>query len=333
MEKCYRCTVSDQEAGKTVKQLLTGKWHLGTGQIKKAKFRENGILVNGEQVTVRYVLKEGDELQVLIEDKLQASSHLIPTEGEVHILYEDDDFLVVEKPAGIVCHPSGGHYCDSMANLLVGHYAAKGQGFVVRLAGRLDKDTSGLLLYAKNAPALTDFEKQRLNGSLKKTYYAIVCGIPLQEKGTIIQPMGPDSNVEMKQRVCSPEEGGVPAITHYEVINSWNMNESLNGNSSETVSGPDKNVEESAYSLLKIQIDTGRTHQIRCHMAWLGYPLAGDEMYGGNQTYIYRHALHAGRIEVLHPDSREQLTFELPWPEDMENMISYYSHDIASMLY
>lgn len=316
MEKCYQCTITLEEAGKTVKQILTGKWHLGSGQIKKAKFRENGILVNGKQVTVRYVLSEGDELFVLIEDKAQASSHLIPVEGDLHIIYEDEDMLVVEKLAGMVCHPSGGHYCDSMANLLVGYYAAKGEGYVVRLAGRLDKDTSGLLVYAKNAPSLTDFEKQRAKGTFKKTYYAVVCGMPKELKGTIDQPIGADPDVDMKQKVCSLEEGGVHAVTHYEVVKSWEVSSSLGEKEAYY------NSDGEFYSLLKIQIDTGRTHQIRCHMACLGHPLAGDEMYGGSLKDIKRHALHAGKIEVLQPDTRKKLCFELPWPEDMEQMIN-----------
>ena len=201
MEKKYSCSISEEEAGYTVKQVLIHKWKLGTGQIKKAKFRENGIMVNGKQVTVRYELKYGDQLEILLEDKNQASSHLIPVSGNLHILYEDDDLLVVEKPAGIVWHPSAGHYCDSMANLLVGYFAEKGEGYVVRLAGRLDKGPSGLLLYAKHAPALTQLEKQRADGRMKKTYYAILTGCPSGLEADINEPVGPDPAVPMKQRV------------------------------------------------------------------------------------------------------------------------------------
>lgn len=299
MEKRYSCQITEAEQGKTVKQILTGKWRLGTGQIKKAKFRPGGIVVDGRQVTVRYVLQQGEQLDVLIEDAKQASAHLIPTEGNLHVLYEDEDLLVVEKPAGIVCHPSAGHYCDSMANLLVGYFAGKGEGYVVRLAGRLDKGTSGMLLYAKHAPALTELERQRRDGRFHKTYYAIVMGAFETKKGQIIKKLGPDETVPMKQRTYeTDEEGGAFASTSYEVIK-------------ETVNG---------YTLCRVQIQTGRTHQIRAHMASIGHPLAGDVMYGG-EAVLSRPALHAGVLEFRHPGTGEKMYFTLEMSEDMKSFL------------
>lgn len=299
MEKRYSCRITEAEHGKTVKQILTGKWRLGTGQIKKAKFRPGGIVVDGKQVTVRYVLSQGEQLDVLIEDAKQASAHLIPTEGKLHVLYEDEDLLVVEKPAGIVCHPSAGHYCDSMANLLVGYFARKGEGYVVRLAGRLDKGTSGMLLYAKHAPALTELERQRKDGRFRKTYYAIVTGIMEQDKGKIVKALGPDERVPMKQRTYEEgESGGAFASTEYEVV------QLLEGN----------------YALCSVQIQTGRTHQIRAHMASIGHPLAGDVMYGG-EPVLGRPALHAGVLEFRHPGTGKPMCFTLDLPEDMAGFL------------
>lgn len=299
MEKKYSCRICKQEDGCTVKQILTGKWKLGSGQIKKAKFRENGILVNGKRVTVRHVLKEGEFLEVLLEEKSFGSSHLIPVTGDLHILYEDADLLAVEKPAGLVCHPSGGHYCDSMANLVVGYFAGKGEGYVVRLAGRLDKGTSGILLYAKHAPALTDLERQRADGRMRKEYLAILEGCPDRERGVIDQPMGPDPAVPMKQRVCSPQEGGLRSLTRYEIC----------GKSGDL-----------RYAFARITIETGRTHQIRTHMSWLGYPLVGDSLYGGSTT-LPRPALHAGKLTVQHPVSGKKLEFYSALPADMQNFL------------
>lgn len=298
MEKKFQCRIGSGESGLTVKQILTRKWHLGSGQIKKAKFRENGITVDGKQVTVRYILSEGENLEVLIEDKAHGSNHLIPMEGELHILYEDADILVVEKPAGIVCHPSAGHYCDSMANLLVGYFAAKGEGYVVRLEGRLDKGTSGILLYAKHAPALTELERQRKDGRLQKTYHAILKGCPRHLTGEIREPIGKDPDVPMKQRVCPESEGGLPSVTRYRIMEA---------------------AADRSWSLAEVTIETGRTHQIRTHMAWLGCPLVGDEMYGetSDSSKLKRPALHAGRLEFDHPVSGERLHFEIPMPEDM----------------
>ena len=301
MEKKYSCCITPEEAGYTVKQVLIHKWKLGTGQIKKAKFRENGILVNGERVTVRYRLQAGDRLEVLLEDKNQASSHLIPVKGTIKVIYEDEDILVVEKPAGIVCHPSAGHYCDSMANLLVGYFAARGEGYVVRLAGRLDRGTSGLLLYAKHAPALTELERQRTDGRMGKTYYAVLTGCPSNPEGDISEPIGEDPAVPMKQRVCSPEEGGAAARTHYEIV--WRAS-------------------DESCSLARVTIATGRTHQIRVHMSWLGFPLVGDALYGGMiQPGLERQALHAYRLSFEHPVTGKRMCLTCDLPKDMTELL------------
>ena len=300
MEKKYSCCISEEEVGHTVKQVLIYKWKLGTGQIKKAKFRKNGITVNGKQVTVRYLLEQGDHLEILLEDRNQSSSHLIPVNGNLHILYEDEDILVVEKPAGIVCHPSAGHYCDSMANLLMGYFAEKGEGYVVRLAGRLDKGTSGLLLYTKHAPALTQLEKQRADGRMKKIYYALLTGCPSVSEADITEPIGADPSVPMKQRVCSSSEGGAEAKTHYRII------------------GYEEN---GTFSLAEITIETGRTHQIRTHMAWLGHPLLGDVLYGGAPV-LDRPALHACSLSFIHPVKGTAMGFTCEIPQDMNDYLN-----------
>ncbi len=357
MEKKYCCHIKAEQAGYTVKQVMMHRWKLGTGQIKKAKFRKNGILVNGQQVTVRYCLQEGDVLEVLLEDKQQGSTHLIPIQGNLQILYEDDDILVVEKPAGIVCHPSAGHYCDSMANLLVGYFASKGEGYTVRLAGRLDKGTSGLLLYAKHAPALTELERQRLDGRMKKTYYAILRGCPDTLGGEIEMPLGPDETVPMKQRVYQEKEaGGSYAKTHYRILwkqeqdlcgeeaaklneNRGNIGTHLEETSENSVSGNKERFVSLAcgVSLAEIQIETGRTHQIRAHMSWMGFPLAGDLLYGGmkdefvrEETNLTRPALHAHKLSFYHPTTETYMEFLSTMPEDMQSFLQTrgFSHSI-----
>ena len=271
---------------------MTGIFGLSVGQMKKAKFRENGICVDGTKVTVRHVLKEGEELVVLIEDKNQGSSHLIPIRGEVSVLYEDEDVICVHKPAGVVCHPSAGHYADSMANLMVGYFLERGEGFTVRLLGRLDKDTSGLLLYAKHAPALTRLEGQRDENALHKTYYAILSGCPDWSEKTITKPIYTACDMPLKM-ACGEE--GMEAITHAEIL--W------------------KN-EEKKLSLARVTIETGRTHQIRVHMAFEGFPLVGDLMYG-NDDRLPRHALHAESISFLRLSDGERVTVKSPFPSDL----------------
>lgn len=309
MEKKYSCHIGREDAGRTVKQILSHKWKLGSGQIKKAKFRENGIMVNGNQVTVRYVLKENDLLEVLLEEKSQGSSHLIPMQGELQIVYEDEDLLVVEKPARIVCHPSAGHYCDSMANLLVGYFAGKGEGYVVRLAGRLDKGTSGLLLYAKHAPALTELERQRTDERMKKYYYAILAGSLDVIEGEIEKPIGVDGTVPMKQRVYGElEDGGAYALTHYQSV--WQA-------------------EDKSCCLARISIATGRTHQIRTHMSWLGHPLVGDSLYDG-PGLLERPALHAYHIIFEHPVTGEMMEFYSEMPSDMKAFLKKRGYNFSS---
>lgn len=313
MEKILNYTATESDNGRTVKDILRQYFQLSARQISRAKFLENGITVNGGEVTVRRVLQAGDDLTVRLEDKEAGSHQLLPRPGELDIRYEDEDLVLVNKPAGLVVHPSPGHYADSLANILVWHYGQQAENIVVRPVGRLDRETSGLIYIAKNKAAVRRMELQRNSGEMERRYLALVHGCPEDDEGIIEAPIGPDPQVWMKQRVC-PD--GAPAKTAYRVRERYD-----------------------GYSLVELHLFTGRTHQIRVHMAFMGHPLLGDRMYGsdwqgsaagsgqegageaavvaGMEFGMTRTALHSWKIVCTQPFTGERLEFVCELPEDM----------------
>lgn len=292
MKRIIHYDVPEESAEMLVKDILHRHFGLSARQVSRLKFRTDGILVNGERVTVRRVLKAGDRLSLCLETEEQGSNHLEPVPGPLDFRYEDDDMLVLCKPAGIVVHPSHGHYNDSLANRLVCHYRAKGQHLVVRPVGRLDKDTSGLLIFAKHAAAAACFDRQRREGTLRRTYLALAEGRPAPLRGRIDAPIGRRDDSLILRQVRADGEA---AVTDYEVL--------LPGKE---------------YSLLKLTLHTGRTHQIRVHMAYLGHPLLGDPFYGTEASFgMRRSALHSAQIDCCRPFSQTPLVFRCPLPEDM----------------
>ena len=226
----------------------------------------------------------------------------------MRVLYEDADLLVVEKPAGMASHPSGGHYRDTLANLVQSYLLKKGEACRIRPVGRLDRETSGIMVFAKNQAAAARLGDQRKNGAFHKTYTALSVGeLPAGSRGCIRQPIGPDPEDRLRMRV---DDGGKPAVTHWEV-------EASGG----------------GLSLLRLSLETGRTHQIRVHMAWMGCPLAGDSLYGGAlEKKIGRTALHAGEVRLVQPFTGEVLEFEVPLPRDMERLAARRNVRIAKTM-
>lgn len=202
------------------------------------------------------------------------------------IAYDDEDVVVFDKPAGLAVHPSTGHYSDTLGN----YFALKYPDSVFRAINRLDKDTTGLCLCAKNALVAPLLPK-----SYDKTYYAAVCG-NIEQAGTISFPIGRVSDSIIMRTV---REDGEPAVTHYKPI-----------------------LNENGLTLLEIKLETGRTHQIRVHFSHIGYPLVGDEMYGGDCSKIKRQALHCGKLSFLKPFSDEKISLESPLPDDMKGLFS-----------
>ena len=297
MERKLIYKISDDFDGKTVKELLKNK-KISVSMTIKLKKKENGIMLNGERVFVTAKLKKGDTLELLTESEDSFSEFIYPTEGNLDIIYEDEDFLAVNKPPYIPVHPSKGHPYDSLANIVVYYYKQKSQNFTFRCVNRLDKDTSGVTIIAKNAYAHELMRRLSVENQIHKTYYATVHGRPEPESGIIDLPIYRPEEATIK-RIVDPR--GKQAKTVYETVNS-------NGK----------------LSLVKINLITGRTHQIRVHFSHIGHPLAGDFLYGNeNDGIISRQALHCGEISFIHPILNKNITFKAELPEDMKKIEFY----------
>lgn len=279
----------------TVEQVLKKQAMLTKRQISRAKFSPEGILKNGMRCRVTERVNCGDSIRVCVETEEETSSHIEENHADIHILYEDVDILLVNKPAGLVTHPQGMHYNDTLVNRTAAYFRKKGEEHCIRPVGRLDKDTSGIVVIAKNRLAASRLQKQREENIFKKTYLAMVCG-ELPEDGLIHrieEPIGPDPDDRLKMKI-TPD--GKNAITWYQVLQSKN----------------DK-------SIVSLTLETGRTHQIRVHMAGIGHPLWGDPLYGKKTVQENRFAgdnagtracLHAWKVELQQPLTGERLEFE-----------------------
>ena len=288
MEKHIIFHIPAEQNGLSVKTVLTSALSLSRHELSRLKFAENGILLNGEKTRVSTVLKEGDVLEVCFP---AVSSELTESMFIPEILYKDEDLVIVNKPAGICSHPSHGHLTDDMGTALKAYL--KDPSFVIRTAGRLDKDVSGLMIYALNQPSSARLARERSQGKLVKTYLAAAEGIFSVKKDTVVTSLAKDAG--RRDRIVSEE--GDTCITSYEVI-----------------------AETDTLSILKIQIKTGRTHQIRAVMASLSHPLAGDTLYGGSTELIQRPALHCYSAELLQPFAETPISVKAPVPEDMKKL-------------
>lgn len=268
--------------------------------LTRLKKQPDGILVDGNPVTVRYVLHTGQTLSLAIEDKLPHQPQMgVCFAAMPEVLYEDDWLIAVDKPAGMPTHPSPGHHGDSLACALSAYYGEKGVPFVFRSPSRLDRNTSGVLLAAKNAVACSVLNRQHQQGLYEKTYFAVLQGEPAAPEGLIDAPIGREAGSVIK-RCVSPH--GDRAQTAYRVLHTFER-------------------EGRKFCAVLAFPRTGRTHQIRVHFAHIGCPLAGDDLYGGDRSLIGRHALHAYQIGILHPKSGEKTVITAPLPADLQELI------------
>ncbi|MCD8127063.1 MAG: RluA family pseudouridine synthase [Clostridiales bacterium] len=275
--------------GKEVGWILRRVLRLSKTKVKRAKFASGGLLLDGQPVRSNQTVRAGQLLQVSIPEQ-EDSSTIVPTPGPVDIRYEDDWLLVVEKPAGLSVHPGPGHYTDTLGNYLTWHYRQQGKPFVLRLVNRLDKGTSGLLVAAKSAAVQEALMGQLHTDRFRRQYLAICQGEPPEREDVIDLPIGKRPGALNEYEVRPDGQG---ARTDYRVL------EERNGR-----------------CLLSLTLHTGRTHQIRVHLAALGCSLAGDALYGRGSPPD-RPALHSCKVELLHPISGNLISVESPLPEDL----------------
>ncbi len=276
-------------AGKTVKEYLFSGLGLSRAQVCSLK-NNNGIRVNSFSVTVRYLLSPGDVLELDLEDREEDRNSAI--EGVYHeldILYEDNDVICVNKPSGMATHPSHNHHGDTLANALVYYFSSKGIPFVFRAVNRLDRETSGVVLVAKNRQAAYKLSDSLKKGRFKKEYYALVCGVPENEKGEIEKYIVRREDSIIFRKAAQTGLDSEYAKTLYERIEAY-----------------------SAHSLLKVFPITGRTHQIRVHLSDIGHPIYGDGLYGKEGECGLM--LHAYSLEFPLP-SGKMMKVCAPMPE------------------
>ena len=286
--------IDEDSSGLRVEQFLRRKRYSGQN-LSEIKRMPKSILVNGIHYYMRQELSTGDHLQVRICET-QSSEKIPPTNLPLDIIYEDEDLLVLNKPAGMPIHPSLNNYTNSIANALAYYFQSQGKPFIFRCCNRLDRDTSGLTIVSKHLVSgsiLSDMTKYR---EVHREYLAIARGHISPSEGIIHAPLGRKEGTIIERTV--DWEHGEDAITHYHVVKEAN-----------------------GHSLVSLRLETGRTHQIRIHMKHLGYPLIGDYLYNPDMEYMTRQALHSHHMEFTHPITGEHMSFTAPLPEDMARVM------------
>ncbi len=285
-----KAVVKNEYVGRPLLSYLRGELSLSGRLLSRLKRTENGITVNGRCVTVRYILNRGDIIE-LADGDLQKSEAVTPVKLPVQVLFENGDAVLVNKPPHMPTHPSHGHSDDTLANALA--YLYRDIPFVFRPINRLDRDTSGVVLVAKNQRAAAFFAEAMKNGEFKKTYLAVT-DRALCESGRIEKPIRRREESIITRTVCEAEENGAQyALTEYTPISSKN-----------------------GHTLVLVTPKTGRTHQIRVHLASIGASICGDDLYGKASELIDRQALHAFSLEFPLPTD-ERIKISAPLPQDI----------------
>ena len=287
-------TVTPEEDGLMVKGILRGSLQLSYTLLKSLKWRENAILLNGQSVHVNTIVRAGDTVSVVLSERTPREDLYCANAAKPDIVYEDDDLLVLNKPAGVAMHPkSGDASAPSLAAMLTNYL---GEGSVPHFVSRLDKGTSGLLIAAKSGYVHDRLRRALHSSDLRREYRAVAVGRVEPPYGVIDAPIGRAEGSIIRRCVCAD---GLPSLTEYEALQV-----------------------SSRFTLLRLRPQTGRTHQLRVHMAYLGHPLAGDWLYGTeDKTLIARPALHSYELWFTQPVTGLELHFTAPIPQDMQRLM------------
>ena len=284
-----------EDGGVKVDTLLRRRLHLSGTVIRRIKWLPDGILVDGARVNTAFRPREGQTLSVRLSDP-ERRSGILPAPGPLDIVYEDGDLLILNKAPGVPVHPGPGHFNDTIGNFLLNYYNSEGIEGDFHPVHRLDRGTSGLMAVAKHPHAQEQLKRQLHTPAFRRIYLAVCEGIPRPPEGRIDAPIGRVPGSLMARRV---DPAGQPASTRYRVLRTGQ-----------------------GRALVELELDTGRTHQIRVHMAHIGHPLTGDFLYGTeDHSLISRPALHSARLSLRHPVTGEPMAWEQPLPEDMARLV------------
>lgn len=278
--------VSDEYDGMKAQYFLKDVCKLSSRMITRLKREKDGILIDGKLLRTVDNVEKGRIVEIRLPDE---ESSIVPVQGDLDIAYEDQYLLIVNKPPLMPVHPVKQHQEDTLANIVSYYNIKKKENYVFRALNRLDRDTSGLVLITKDR-----YCANKLKFGVDKTYFAL-CHGEVKNKGTLRAPIGLKPESKMVRYVL---DEGSDAITHYEPVYS-----------------------SKEYSFLKLKLETGRTHQIRCHMAYLGHPLLGDDLYGGSRDLISRQALHCGEMFFKHPITDKDIIVSCDIPNDMNTIL------------
>lgn len=276
---------------KTVFEVLKQEFRISQRLLTKLK-KNHKIFVNGKSIYSHNITLQ-DTITILIDFE-EESTNIVPTKMPLNILYEDEGLLIINKPANLPIHPSMLHYENTLSNGVKYHFEKIDLKRKIRPVNRLDKDTSGIVIFAKNEYIQECLVKQMKNHIFQKEYLAIVEGVIPKKSDSILAPIARMEDSIIKR--CVHKDGDL-AITHYKVLK-----------------------ESEHFSFLQIQLETGRTHQIRVHMAYIGHPIVGDTLYGNASYLITRQALHASKVKFIHPITKEPLMLEADLPEDIKQL-------------
>lgn len=282
----YEFTVPREDSGITLKTFLRRKCDLSARSMTVIKHGGGSIRCGERELRAHDILNGGEAIRVCLP---REESEIPPMKGSLDILYEDRCLMIVNKSALMPVHPTKSHQLDTLANIVSYYQQSKGESYIFRALNRLDKDTSGCVILAKDRIAY-----RLVFPTVQKTYYAFCDGI-ITQNGTVNAPIGTVGNNGIKRCI---REDGAEAVTHYEPL--------VNGKQ---------------HTLLRLRLETGRTHQIRCHMSAMGHPLTGDLLYGGSTDLIHRQALHCRFVTLRHPITDKAICVEAPFPEDFSILL------------
>jgi 23S rRNA pseudouridine1911/1915/1917 synthase len=303
MEQIYRMTVDAEEAGQRIDKWLSDRMKDVSRSQIQYWIKEDRVTIKDSAVKSNYKVTDHDEVVVSIPAPVEMN--IQAEKMSLDIVFEDEDVIVVNKPRGLVVHPAPGHYSGTLVNGLLAHCKdLSGINGVMRpgIVHRIDKDTSGLIMAAKNDKAHAALAKQLKDHTVTRKYVGLVHGNITHDQGTVDAPVGRDPHDRQAMMVI--EKNSKPAVTHFVVLQRLRN-----------------------YTLVEYKLETGRTHQIRVHMKFIGHPLAGDPKYGrADSVPIKGQALHAQVLGFLHPSTEEYIEFEAAMPEDMKHLMEWIAH-------